>query len=652
MVNRIFVLLGGLFLAASVAAPAQAAEGKYKNFRVAIYVTRDTVNRWANPQKLAVDYDNMIRQVRFDKVYLEIASGKSMVREETIDPIKKFFTDHGIQVSGATAPNGNDGYNGSNSQGGSLVFSDPADRNYLKGVAELAARHFDEIILDDWFFSASKTAADIAAKGDKSWTQYRLEALDDAAINLLIKPAKAINPRMRLIIKYPNWYEHYQGLGYDLEVEPKVFDAIYTGVETRDPNFWEQHLQQYESYDIMRYLENVKPGGNDGGWVDTLLTQYIDRYPEQIWDMALAKPREITLWQWNDALRPISVGTRPWQDQDTSFNYTKMLASFPLGPTTQPVSGNGAINDPGNGRVAGYALQQMDAILDKLGKPIGIPAYRPAHATGEEFYHDFLGMAGFPIDLRPTFPDDSDSPVILLTESAKFDPDIVRKIKTQLAAGKNVTITAGLLRALQGKGIEDITELQYTDQKVAVTDFMVRNAQVIENAKADPPILFPIIHLLTNQSWGQVTGYSGASPANAYPLVIRDAYDRGFLNVLVLPDNIADLYRIPTPALNAIREQIMGLFPVSLADAPAQVSLFAYDNHAFVVQSFLPTATTITVAVAGNVATITDLVSGETISRAAAGGGGRRGGNGRGNRRPVSRFTMTIPPHSYRAFGS
>jgi len=50
------------------------------------------------------------------------------------------------------------------------------------------------VIFDDWLFTASKTAADIAAKGNKSWTQYRLEALDEAAQNLAIKPGKAIIP--------------------------------------------------------------------------------------------------------------------------------------------------------------------------------------------------------------------------------------------------------------------------------------------------------------------------------------------------------------------------------------------------------------------------------------------------------------------------
>jgi hypothetical protein len=661
MTRRTAAIVGVAILIGSLVSPSVSAGAKYKNFRVAIYVTRDTVNQWSNPQALQVAFDNMSRQVKFDKVYLEVASGKSFTREETIEPIKKFFLDHGIAVSGATAPNGNSGGNGTSSAGGSLSFSVQADRDYLKSVAELLARHFDEAILDDWYFTSSKTASEIAAKGDKSWTQYRLEAMDEATVNLLIKPAKAINPKMRLIIKFPNWYEHYQGLGYDLAVEPALFDGIYTGVETRDPITvpWEQHLQQYESYNILRYLENVKPGGNDGGWVDTLGTDYIDRYSEQVWDMALAKPREITLWQWNDALKPMAIGARPWESQETSFNMQKMLATYhaPEGAATAPAEapatragrGNtGPVYDARNGRVAGYAMEQVDAFLDKLGKPIGIACYRPPHAVGEEFYHEFLGMAGFPIDLHSAFPADTASPVILLTESATTDPEIVKEIKGALAAGKTVVVTSGLLRALQGKGIEDISELDCTDLKFSATGFLQGNGQVIASPTVDPPILFPIIHYLTNQTWAHINAFSAAAPANAYPIVIHDAYDKGFLKVLVLPDNIADLYRLPTPVLNAIRSEIMGTFPVRLVDAPAQIALFAYDNNSFVVESYLPEETTVSVALNGNIASIIDLTSSQTIAGTVirGGRGGGRGGGGPNG----ARFAITIPPHSFRAF--
>jgi hypothetical protein len=120
-------------------------------------------------------------------------------------------------------------------------------------------RHFDEIILDDFFFTDCKCDLCIKAKGNLSWTQYRLNLMTEAAQELVIKPAKAINPKVKIVIKFPNWYEHFQGLGFNLETEPKLFDGIYTGTETRDPVRPGQHLQQYESYLIFRYFENIKP---------------------------------------------------------------------------------------------------------------------------------------------------------------------------------------------------------------------------------------------------------------------------------------------------------------------------------------------------------------------------------------------------------
>ena len=40
-----------------------------------------------------------------------------------------------------------------------------------------------------------------------------------------------------------------------------------------------------------------------------------------------------------------------------------------------------------------------------------------------------------------------------------------------MVAGKSVVITSGLLRALQGKGIEDIVEVRYTDRKILAHEY-------------------------------------------------------------------------------------------------------------------------------------------------------------------------------------
>src|ERR1035438_7596543 len=90
--------------------------------------------------------------------------------------------------------------------------------------------------------------------------------MDDVSGDLIIDAAKAVNPKVRVIIKYPNWYESFQGLGYDLAVEPKMYDAIYTGTETLDANGG-QRLQSYQSYLQTVYFNNIKPDNNQGGWI-------------------------------------------------------------------------------------------------------------------------------------------------------------------------------------------------------------------------------------------------------------------------------------------------------------------------------------------------------------------------------------------------
>jgi hypothetical protein len=84
--------------------------------------------------------------------------------------------------------------------------------------------------------------------------------MEEASHSLVIEPARAVNPKVELVIKYPNWYEHFQGLGFHLDVQPKMFDRVYTGTETRDPIRGNQHLQAYHGYSIFRYFDNLKPG--------------------------------------------------------------------------------------------------------------------------------------------------------------------------------------------------------------------------------------------------------------------------------------------------------------------------------------------------------------------------------------------------------
>jgi len=618
----------------SLLLPAVARAGQYTNFDVSIYVPVGVVRNLDDPVTLTNQWNRIRSQLKVDKVYLEVQRDRNVADGDTLERVKKFFLDRGVKVAGGMAAS--DGSIGG--QFKSFCYADPADRAFLQSAAELAARHFDELIQDDFFFNTTKTDADIAAKGGRSWTQYRLDVMDDVAENVIIKPAKAINPKMKLVIKFPNWYEHFQGLGYDLDREPRLFDGIYTGTETRDPEITDQNLQQYESYQIIRYFENIAPGRNGGGWVDTYDIRYIDRYAEQLWDTVFAKAPEMMLFEWSGLQRPINPGARTnWANLPTSFNYQQMLQAWS--------SNAPAGTEPTLARVAGQALEQADTFLGQLGQPIGLAAYKPYQSSGEDFLHNYLGNLGIPIDLHPEFPTNAD--LVLLTESAKFDPDLVGKIKAQLVAGKSVVITSGLLRALAGKGIEEIVEARCTDRKILAHQYLssygAGSATLIGGA-ADRDVLFPEIDFWTNDSWALVRALADG---RGYPLLFMDRYSKGIIYIWTIPDNFNDLYRLPVAVTGALKNYLLRGFPVRV-DAPAQVALFAYDNHTFIVESYLPAETDVTISVTGAPARLRNLVTGEVLTPQPAAPAPRRGGRGAGNGdAPRTAFSTHLLPHSY-----
>jgi hypothetical protein len=607
----------------------------YTNFETAIYIPVNVVGSFQDPQKLQNEWNVISSQLKVDKVYIEVQRDRRTNSDALLEQVKKFFVDHGVKVAGGMALS--DGSIGG--QFKSFCYTDLNDRAFIKSAAELAARHFDEIIQDDFFFNSTKNDSDIAAKGKKSWTQFRLQLMDEAAEDLVIKPARKVNPRVKLIIKFPNWYEHFQGLGYDLDKEPKLFNGIYTGTETRDPVMTDQHLQQYESYEIIRYFDNIAPGRNGGGWVDTYSIRYLDRYAEQLWDTMFAKAPQMMLFEWSAMSRPIEPGDRTeWEKLHTSFDYGQMLASFHTNNTA-------GLSEPTMARAAGYSLEQVDSLVGQLGNPIGIASYKPYQSTGEDFLHNYLGMIGIPIDLHPDFPTNAD--LVLLTESAKFDPNIVAKIENQLRAGKSVVITSGLLHALQGHGIEDIIEAQCTERKVLThkfsSGFGAGNASGLGGG-TNADILFPEIVFLTNEAWSLVRM---EADGNAFPILLMDRYSKGVLYIWTMPDNFNDLYALPPEVNRTIKNYIMRGFPVRL-DGPSQVALFAYDNQTFVAESYLPAATDVKISVAENFRHLKNLVTGEILSGQVA-PARRRWFQQDTDEKKVS-FTVHLLPHSYEAF--
>jgi len=622
----------------------------HNQFRVAVYIPVGVVQRMKDPAYLQSSWDAINSQVKVDKVYIESYRTGVLADDALLETVKAFFVAHHVQVAGGIAfTDGGDmaGFESNEASDGQFVsfcYTNPKERDYVKNVSEVTARHFDEIVLDDFFFNNTKRDSDIAAKGTQSWPAFRLKLMDEVSRDLVEGPARAVNPKVKIIIKFPNWYEHFQANGYDLDKEPKIFDGIYTGTETRDPVNNDQHLQQYESYEIMRYFDNVAPGANGGGWVDTYGNSYIDRYAEQLWDTMLAKAPQMMLFQWSDLLRTAEAGDRQtWASLATSFTWSGLKE-------WQSATGQTTPAPPTYATAAGYALNAVNAVVGNLGNPVALASYKPYQSTGEDFLHNYLGMIGIPIDLHPEFP--TAAKTILLTESAKFDPDLVAKIKAHLEQGGSVVITSGLLRALQDKSggfaqnIGQIADIQATGNVLRVQQYWGNyGAGAGADLGKTSDILVPEIAFETNDAWPIVRGTANGRGA---PLLIMDRYSKGILYVLTIPENANDLYSLPQPVLAQLKQYLLRDLPVQL-DTPAKVALFAYDNQTLVVESYLDQPTQVTVSVPGTSTKLRNLATGEVITATPPPVPSPNARRGR-HQPQHTEFHVDVPPHSFIAF--
>ncbi len=315
-----------------------------------------------------------------------------IVEGEVLEQAKSFFESKGVEFAGGITYTIDE-----SNLFETYCYSNPEHLAKAREVIEHSARHFDEVILDDFFFTSCKCELCIEAKGARTWTDYRLELLNTAAKKWILEPAKKANSNVSVIIKYPNWYEHFQGLGFDLQRGPSLFDGIYTGTETRDAVLSNQHLQPYHGFLISRYFTHLAPGRNGGGWVDPFASTTLDRYGEQFWMTLLAKAPEMTLFDYRMMLAPLDqLHQAPWQSEESAWDYGKMLSYHTDRVET-------AAEPETIARAAGFALSQIDADMGDLGEPLAIPSYKPFHSTGEDFFAKLYwddrdpGSIGFPI---------------------------------------------------------------------------------------------------------------------------------------------------------------------------------------------------------------------------------------------------------------
>jgi len=366
------------------------------------------------------------RKTAVTKVYIEVFRDGYQARREALQHAKEQFQAAGFEVSGCVTTTSV----GRRSTGWKIIacYTDAATQNQIQAIFEYAAGLFDETMIDDfWFTDCTCSQCDAARKartvtvgnqtypapGD-TWEDYRCELMVRVSQDRVLGAAKRVNPKARLIIKYPQWYDRFHERGYNVLRQTADFDRTWVGTETRDyrDKRW-GGTPQYEAYFIMRWLGGIGGAKCGGGWYDPYGTTE-HTYLEQARQTVLGGARESLLFCYGSLLK------------DTG---------------------------PKNVELLRQNIPELLAVAEQVGRrrAVGVAAYKPAnsHPEKEPRVFDFVGMMGIPLVPCHEFP--ADAPAAFLPVHALKDAELPERLAKFIASGKPVLVTDGLKGKLTGK---------------------------------------------------------------------------------------------------------------------------------------------------------------------------------------------------------
>lgn len=516
----------------------------YKNFNLAIYCPVENINQIEDFDEFNEKFEAAFGDMKVGRVYLEDFRGFKTISKEKLLQVKTYFEQKGIDTAGGittcAANTPEFGF-------ASLCYSSEEGQEMLRQAVKMNAEVFDELIFDDFYFINCRCPKCVEKKGERSWKEFRLEQKQWVTKEIIMKTAKEIRPDMNVIVKFPQWFEDFNETGYDLSVDTSMFDSIYTGTETRNPTYAQQHLPKYLSYNTMRLYGSDKKGSNLGGWFDPYECTYnLTSYIEQSYLTLFGKAEEVALF---------------------------CLSSLMDDPQFRLFPG-----------VLARMFDEVDEYLGLLGNPVGAGAYHPSEGRGENNIHSYLGQCGVPMEMSLVYPEDSKA--VFLAESAACDCDIIAKMKKTLMNGGDVVVTSGFVKAMDG-AFTEFGNVVCTDKKAFVNSYCTslnHGVNLSGKYQGSDRIIIPQLDYCTNDVW-EIAGAYGND--NNFPIVLSWSYGNGTVSVITIPDDMGDLYTYPKEVLLAIRSLFVKETKVAL-DAPAGVQLFVYDNNHLIVRSDLP----------------------------------------------------------------
>lgn len=419
------VLAAALVLAGLLPAYAgmpEIARSRMEDLRLSTYMTARDVQSLAHDEAARGRALAVLASLGISKVYLEVYRGGVVLSEAELIGARDCLQQAGYAVTGgiATVPGGDFGV-AADAGLGWFNFQAEKTRRDLEAVVRRAARVFDEFIVDDFLCTGDLSAESAAAKGARSWGDYRRDLMVAVSASTLLRPAREENPDITMIVKFPQWYDRFHLFGYDPERLPQQYDRVFVGTETRGALTQRfGFVQPYEGFVNYRWLAAQSRGKIGGAWFDHGDCDG-DDFIDQAYQSVLAGAQELVL-----------------------FSYAQLEEGH-----------------PGHDRLRAEFTGLADLAHAVHRQPVtGVPCYKPVNSDpgGDLYLLDMLGMLGLPIVPVAALPDCA-GPIFLPTQAAQ-DGNLLQLLEDRILAKRPMILTAGLLATLNSPAINQAAGLK------------------------------------------------------------------------------------------------------------------------------------------------------------------------------------------------
>jgi hypothetical protein len=379
--------------------------------KVSVYATAGGIQECLATSEGRRQAADAMRRLGVTRVVLEGRRGDEYVAPDTLRALRRQLEALGFATSGgiATVPGKNFAVRGQGALGW-LNWEAEASRKDVTEFFRTNAPVFDEVVVDDFYCTMDTSPASEKARAGRDWGEYRRDLLTGLIRPMMIDPARQAKPDIRLVLKFPQWYDRFHVFGYDPARMPAQFDRIWVGTEVRNPKTARMgFVQPVEGYMNYRWLSNLIGAKVEAAWFDHIECT-AQNFMDQAWQSILAGAHELVLFNLQDVVHG-HPGHALWEK----------------------------------------ALPEMQAVARRVqGKPIeGVAFYKPPNSDpgGDRFLMDYLGMLGIPVVPVAAYP--ARSRAVILGVQAAHDAALLEKVRAHLKTGARVAMTASLMEGVQ-----------------------------------------------------------------------------------------------------------------------------------------------------------------------------------------------------------